>query len=56
MVADPRGAVPVAFGVSGPTLYGGYFTTNSLPFDADDANQANSDAIPAVKVVLSYFM
>lgn len=56
MTADPRGAVPVAFGVSGPTLYGGYFTMNSLPFDADDAAQAVGDTLPAVKVVLSYFM
>jgi hypothetical protein len=56
MTADPRGAVPVAFGVSGSTLYGAYFTTNSLPFDADDAAQAVGDTLPAVKVVLSYFM
>ena len=57
MTADPRGAVPVAFGVSGPRLFGGYFTMNSLPFDAMDAAQAVSDNnIPAVKVVLSYFM
>jgi len=56
MTADPRGAVPVAFGVSGSTLYGGYFTTNSLPFDASDASQAVGDTLPAVKVILSYFM
>jgi hypothetical protein len=61
MTADPRGAVPIAFGVSGATLYGGYFTTNSLPFDGSDALQANNDHttqinIPAVKVVLYYFM
>jgi hypothetical protein len=56
MTADPRGAVPVAFGVSGPRLFGGYFTMNSLPFDVNDADQAESDSLPAVKVVLSYFM
>jgi hypothetical protein len=56
MTADPRGAVPVAFGVSGPRLFGGYFTMNSLPFDASDASQAVGDSLPAVKVVLSYFM
>jgi hypothetical protein len=56
VTADPRGATPVAFGYSGGVLYGGYFTTNSLPFDANDALTASNNSLPAVKVVLYYFV
>jgi hypothetical protein len=56
MTADPRGATPVAFGFSGGTLYGGYFTTNSLPFDSNDATIASGVPTPAVQVILYYFV
>jgi hypothetical protein len=56
MTADPRGATPVAFGFSGGTLYGGYFTTNSLPFDSNDATIAYGVPTPAVQVILYYFV